>query len=66
MPAGDYPNYPNSWWITYPQHDLCPGCGRCNHCGQPTHIGPIYTHKVYSGNNSVISDYDVQMGYFIN
>lgn len=29
--------------MTYrPQLNVCPGCGRCNRCGQPT-PAPVYT-----------------------
>lgn len=31
MPCGDFPMPPG----------VCPGCGRCRHCGQPYHSQPV-------------------------
>lgn len=32
----------------FPTPGICPGCGRCRHCGQPYHAAP-YWQPYYGG-----------------
>ena len=48
------PSIPSVWSIPQPQPNVCPGCGRCRQCGQPTpglpswpYPGPTWIYQPY-------------------